>query len=119
MMLLDSPKAREEAENQGLYELTEIDKEELRIIVEKRADLLAGTLQTIIGVRQKQDKSSARSGMYKNDPFRNNKSHNSLLQLARAGTIHPNAMENSSDLQMKQLADLHEIRQRLIEKGMS
>ena len=78
---LDSQASVDEMTASELKDLQEA-QEELKLKIEKRADLLAEALQTVISLRKPFSKASdpikSKFG-YKNDPFRKNQSYNSLL----------------------------------------
>ena len=75
-----------------------------------------------MGLRQESNHTSFETSTcarkYKNDPLKRNQSHNSLMQLDESVRGSKQAKENTSS-QLKQLANLHEIRERLIERGAS
>mmetsp|Transcript_7266 Transcript_7266/g.10209 ORF Transcript_7266/g.10209 Transcript_7266/m.10209 type:complete len:190 (+) Transcript_7266:319-888(+) len=92
--------------------------------VEKRADLLAMTLQTVISMRKPFCKASDPTGLavkrskfgFKNDPFRKNQSYNSLLQACSAAG--GNGQDGVFECH-ERLSQFQEIRQRLLDRCTS
>ena len=107
----------------------EVDEKEVQQKIEKRADLIAVTLQTVISLREPENRvpdqhlnvGTQKRGLYKNDPFRKNLSHSNLLQVdedGRQGRA-SDSFVSANSLNPKMLAGLQEIRQRLMERGAS